>query len=112
MDVGDMGEMNLYVYRVDERTYGAGIGRKGCESRGVIVETWPMNTLEQAAFVSSHGTAYAGASEAVSKLAELIYLLMKADPTFEPTTIITQVIEIPAPQPRSWLSRLLNRKLA
>jgi hypothetical protein len=112
MDVGDMGEMNLYVYRVDERTYGAGFGRKGCESRGSIVETWPMNTPEQAALVASHGTAYAGASEAVSRLAELAGHLMKADPTFEPTTVITQVIEVPAPKPRSWLSRLLNRKFA
>jgi hypothetical protein len=74
--------VNLYVYRISDSEYGAGLGRAGCEKLGVIVESWPVSTPAQAKFLASHGTSYHGASEKVSRLANLLVDLMTADPTY------------------------------
>ena len=40
-----------------------------CARRGRIVERWAVDTEQQIRFVKSHGTAFYGAYEQVSKLA-------------------------------------------
>jgi len=90
--------MNLYVYRVNEREYGAGLGLEECQKRGTIVERWPLNTPEQVRFVASHGTSYGNATQMVTRIANVVHDLMVLDPTFrpEPEKIIAPV---PTPAP-------------
>ena len=95
--------MMLYVYRVNDHEYGAGFGYEGCKRLGDIVEQWPMYTPEQAKFVAQHGTAYWKATDKVSKLAELAYELLRADPTFLENTEKVSVVRVEVEKPRrSW----------
>ena len=94
--------MKLYVYRISDREYGAGLGERGCKALGTIVEEWPINTPEDAKFVSRHGTAYWKASDKVSKLADLVSQIMTMDPTFVETTVEKiRVVQVAAPR-KSW----------
>lgn len=95
--------MNLYVYRVNEREYGAGVGLEECQKRGTIVERWPLNTPEQVRFVATHGTSYGNATHQVTRIANVIHDLMVLDPTFRPEP--DKVIAIapkptPTPEPK------------
>lgn len=74
--------MKLYVYRISDHEYGAGLGRAECEQRGPIVEQWPLDTIEQVKFLKGHGTSFAGVTGHVSKIADLVYELMRLDQTF------------------------------
>lgn len=76
--------MKLYVYRISDHQYGAGLGLEECSRRGTIVEKWPLNTPEQARFLATHGTSYAGASDHVSRIADAVHVLMLLDPTYRP----------------------------
>jgi hypothetical protein len=97
-------DVKLYVYRIDGHQYGAGLGQQECERRGTIVERWPLNTLEQARFLATHGTSYAGASDHVSRIADAVHALMTLDPTYRPDPDVPQVIVIPEPpQPKPGL---------
>jgi hypothetical protein len=91
--------VKLYVYRVNEREYGAGLGLQECERRGTIVERWPLNTREQARFLAARGTSYHGASDQVSRIADAVHVLMMLDPTYRPDPDIPQYIAIPEPPP-------------
>ena len=96
--------MMLYVYRVNEREYGAGFGEKGCKERGTIVEEWPINNADDAKLVAKHGTAYWKASDRVSKIADLVHDLLTADPTFLESTEKERLVLIERERPRrSWL---------
>lgn len=105
--------VKLYVYRINDREYGAGLGLEGCERQGSIVEEWPLNTRDEAKFLATHGTSYYGATDKVSRIADLVYELMTEDSTFQPPAT-AQRIQMkpepiqPAPKPgliqriRSW----------
>lgn len=105
--------MMIYVYKINDRLYGAGLGLEKCQQRGKIVEKWPVNTPDEAKFASRHGTSYYGAAEKVSKLADLMHRLLTEDPTFEPPQEVkTVVIELPeAPKGRleSWWERFRRK---
>jgi hypothetical protein len=105
--------MKLYVYRISDREYGAGIGREKCEQLGAIVEEWPLNTPAEAKFLAGHGTSYHGASAKVSRIADRMHELMAADPTFsepEPKPApepVKAAIEQPVAKP-TLLQRILS----
>ena len=82
--------MNLYIFQLSETEYDVALNKDLITHP--IVEQWPLNTLKDAVFLATHGTAYAGASDKVSKIADLVGELMTIDPTFrniitEPTVI-------------------------
>ena len=111
MDLGYLASgMNLYVYRLSATEYGAGLGLDECRKRGEIIERWPLNTPEQAAFLARHGTHYAGAMHLVTRMANLVHELMVIDPTFrpEPDKPITASIPQPQPKPAGRLQRILS----
>lgn len=58
------------MYQIDPSSYGAGFIEAVCRRRGRIVERWPVDTKSQIRFVQSHGTAFHGAYDQVSKLAD------------------------------------------
>ncbi len=62
--------LNIYVYQIDPSSYGAGFIEAVCARRGRIVERWPVDTEQQIRFVQRHGTAFHGAYDQVSKLAD------------------------------------------
>lgn len=74
--------MMLYVYQLTDTDYGAGIGYDSCKLKGKIVEQWPMNTPEQAAFVAKRGSAFNGVSAKVTAIASAARQLMLEDETF------------------------------
>jgi hypothetical protein len=88
-------DVKLYVYRINDHEYGAGIGKAKCEQLGTIVEEWPLNSRVEASFLASHGTSYHGASEKVSRIADAVHDLMVIDPTFS----IEPEIKAPSPYP-------------
>jgi hypothetical protein len=97
--------LTIYVYRVNDREFGAGFGESGCRKRGEIVEKWPINTPSDARFVASHGTAYWKTYDQVSKLANIAFELLTSDPTFteEPAKpAIAAQAQISAPKPSRW----------
>ncbi len=61
--------LNIYVYQVSDKEYGAGYDRVVCESHGNIVEKWPVNSYEEATFAESHGSNYGSVSQRVDFLA-------------------------------------------
>lgn len=82
--------MVIYVYQLPDRTYGAGLDELACALRGRIVERWPVNTPQEAKFVSSHGSAFAGVSDKVVRLANLTYELLMEHPELKRTRDIKQ----------------------
>ncbi len=74
--------MKLYVYRINDHEYGVGTSLPACEALGKIVEEWPLNTVADGVFLAQHGTNYFGASDKVSKLADLFTEVMRLDPGF------------------------------
>ena len=62
--------INIYVYQIDDQTYGAGLIESVCKRRGRIVERWPIDTEEQITFVKRHGSAFNGVYGRVKELAE------------------------------------------
>lgn len=62
--------MNIYVYKIDDQTYGAGMIEAVCQRRGKIVERWPVNTKSQIDFSKYHGSAFLGVHMRVKRLAE------------------------------------------
>jgi hypothetical protein len=90
-------DLKLYVYRVNERQYGVGLGVRGCEQRGDIVEEWPLDTPDDARFLATHGTSYYGVSGKVSRIADLVFELMSEDPTFVPPESLPRTVPTPEP---------------
>lgn len=72
--------MNIFVFRTPSGVHSAGIDELACSVRGRIVETWPVNTAEEARFLVTHGTAFAGATTKVVQLAELALGLLTEHP--------------------------------
>lgn len=71
--------MKLYVYRISDHEYGASTNYDFAGRRGNIVETWPLDTEEQANFLKLHGSSYIGVSELVSEIAEAVETLIRCD---------------------------------
>lgn len=93
--------MKLYVYRINDHEYGAGLGKGECQKLGTIVEEWPLNSISAAEFLKGHGTNYHGASEKVCRIADAVYELMRLDPTFrtEPDKAELPTIEVKPIEP-------------
>ena len=62
--------LNIYVYQIDDHTYGAGLVESVCKRRGRIVERWPIDTDEQIGFVKRHSSAFLGVYDRVKELAD------------------------------------------
>lgn len=96
--------MMIYVYQVSDTEYGAGINYESCKLKGVIVEQWPLNTPEQAAFVARRGSAFNGVSPKVTSIADAARRLMIEDETFlnEINRPIAVEAEAGRPEPNIW----------
>lgn len=75
-------KMIIYIYQLSDTEYGAGIGYEACKLKGRIVEQWPVNTPEQAAYVVKRGSAFNGVSPKLTHIAEAARQLMIEDETF------------------------------
>ena len=62
--------MNIYVYQIGDKQYGAGTIEAVCEARGKIVECWPVDNKEQIDYVKRNGSAFHGIRDRVCKLAQ------------------------------------------
>ena len=62
--------IEIYVYQLDDQTYGAGLIEAVCKRRGRIVERWPVNDQNQINFTKKHGSAFTGVKMRVKTLAE------------------------------------------
>lgn len=63
------GKVRIYVYQIDDSSYGAGFIEAVCARRGRIVERWSVDTEQQIRFLKRHGTGFHGAYDQVLKLA-------------------------------------------
>ncbi|MCP4451604.1 MAG: hypothetical protein GY809_09100 [Planctomycetes bacterium] len=68
--MGYIREINIYVYQIGDHEYGAGFIRRVCESRGRIVEVWPVNSASEIEYVTRHSSKYEGVYDLVKSLAE------------------------------------------
>lgn len=91
--------MKLYIYRVNDREYGASTSLSASEAKGTVVESWPLNTLEEAKFLAHHGSNFYGISEKVSKLADTFATVFTLDPYYskadeQPKPIVRQKMSL------------------
>lgn len=70
-------KIHIYVYQIDDQTYGAGLLEIVCKRRGKIVERWPIDDEKQIAFVKRHGSAFNGVGNRVKELAEKAIFLQE-----------------------------------
>ena len=89
--------MNIYVYQIDDLTYGAGLLEPVCKRRGRIVERWPIDNEKQIAFVQRHGSAFLGVNDRVKALAEKAIFIQEGVIDFneEREALLIELSELP-----------------
>jgi len=104
--------VNIYIYQIDDQTYGAGLVESVCNRRGRIVERWPIDTEKQIAFVQRHGSAYNGVYHRVKRLAEKAIYLDESSLEFdeEREALLIELSELPLGKRMSAALRIIFRR--
>ena len=107
------GNLNIYVYQIDDQTYGAGLLERVCSRRGKIVERWPIDDDKQIAFVQRHGSAFNGVRDRVKELADKAIYINEGTLDFdeEREALLIELSELPLGKRITTTMRILFRRI-
>ena len=74
--------MNIYVYQIGDKDYRAELCPEFYGKEGRVVEVWPVNNDKEIKFVTRHGSAFHGVSDAVTKLADQAKKALQTNGTY------------------------------